>query len=102
MAVDDYSYLHQYRKVLINLFYLHFCIKSRKIPVKRKIEYGKGDSVKEIIENSAKTPIEIALGIGEDGKTTARKLYEFWDLQKDSFPDGLKSISQKTHLLKVA
>lgn len=31
----------------------------------------------QILETTDKTPIEIALGIDENGMTTARQLYEF-------------------------
>lgn len=34
----------------------------------------------EIIENTMQTPIEIALGVDENGKTTAKKLYTFLEL----------------------
>ena len=37
------------------------------------------------------TPIEIALGIDEDGKTTARKLYEFLKLAKGQFSRWAKT-----------
>ena len=33
----------------------------------------------------AQTPIEIALGVDENGMTTARKLYEFLELRKADF-----------------
>ncbi len=37
------------------------------------------------------TPIEIALGIDEDGKTTARKLYEFLKMDKTHYSRWVKS-----------
>ena len=37
------------------------------------------------LKNAIQTPIEIALGIDEDGMTTARKLYEFLELAKGQF-----------------
>lgn len=54
----------------------------------------------EVIKTNT-TPIEIALGIDEDGKTTARKLYEFLELAKGQFQDGQKQTSQKIPLLKM-
>lgn len=40
----------------------------------------------EITINTAnQTPIEIALGIDEEGMTTARKLYSFLELRKADF-----------------
>ena len=42
-------------------------------------------------QESLKTPIEIALGIGEDGKTTARKLYEFLEMDKSQYARWYKS-----------
>lgn len=38
-----------------------------------------------IINLEEQTPIEIALGIDEEGRTTARKLYEFLELAKGQF-----------------
>lgn len=38
-----------------------------------------------------KTPIEIALGIDEEGMTTARNLYEFLELRKGDYSRWLKS-----------
>ena len=38
-----------------------------------------------IIETTDKTPIEIALGVDENGMTTARKLYEFLELDMSHF-----------------
>ena len=38
-----------------------------------------------LINTSNQTPIEIALGIDENGMTTARKLYEFLELAKELF-----------------
>lgn len=34
----------------------------------------------EIMNTSQRTPIEIALGIDSQGRTTAKKLYEFLEL----------------------
>lgn len=45
----------------------------------------------EVIETSTKTPIEIVLGIGEDGKTTARKLYEFLEMDSTHYGRWIKS-----------
>ena len=40
----------------------------------------------DIINNTSKqTPIEIALGIDENGYTTARALYDFLDMPKQNF-----------------
>ena len=39
---------------------------------------GSGGSDMELVSTSTQTPIEIALGIDEDGMTTARALYDFW------------------------
>lgn len=37
------------------------------------------------IDETDKTPIEIALGIDENGYTTARALYDFLDMPKQNF-----------------
>nr|WP_296836802.1 antA/AntB antirepressor family protein [uncultured Marvinbryantia sp.] len=39
----------------------------------------------ELINTTEQTPIEIALGIDENGMTTARKLYAFLELRPDNF-----------------
>lgn len=39
----------------------------------------------EIMNTVAQTPIEVALGIDENGMTTARKLYAFLELRPDNF-----------------
>ena len=39
----------------------------------------------DIINTSNQTPIEIALGIDEEGMTTARKLYSFLELAQGQF-----------------
>lgn len=39
----------------------------------------------EVLEKTMQTPIEIALGIDENGMTTARKLYEFLGLAQSQF-----------------
>jgi anti-repressor protein len=49
------------------------------------------------IEETNLTPIEIALGIDEEGRTTARKLYEFLELAKGQF-----SRWSKTNILENA
>lgn len=41
--------------------------------------------VNEVLVTSEQTPIEIALGVDEDGMTTARKLYAFLELRKGDF-----------------
>jgi len=45
----------------------------------------------EIQNQITQTPIEIALGIGEDGKTTARKLYEFLEMRQGDYARWYKS-----------
>lgn len=46
----------------------------------------------ELIENNGmKTPIEIALGIDENGMTTAKKLYEFLELNQGNYARWCKS-----------
>ncbi|MFG6394332.1 MAG: antA/AntB antirepressor family protein [Lachnospiraceae bacterium] len=45
----------------------------------------------EIQSHISQTPIEIALGIDVDGKTTARKLYEFLELAKGQFSRWAKT-----------
>jgi len=47
--------------------------------------------VNELMEQVNKTPIEIALGIDEEGMTTARKLYAFLDLAQGQFSRWAKS-----------
>lgn len=37
------------------------------------------------VENTNLTPIEIALGIDEEGRTTAKKLYEFLELDPSNY-----------------
>lgn len=46
---------------------------------------------KPIADTSNQTPIEIALGIDENGTTTARKLYEFLEMNKAVFSRWAKS-----------
>ncbi|MCR0316308.1 antA/AntB antirepressor family protein [[Clostridium] innocuum] len=41
--------------------------------------------MEEIINTTTQTPIEIALGIDEHGMTTARKLYEFLEMDKSHY-----------------
>lgn len=41
-------------------------------------------------DTSNLTPIEIALGIDENGMTTAKKLYEFLELDKSNYSRWLK------------
>lgn len=45
----------------------------------------------DMIETKMQTPIEIALGIDENGMTTARKLYEFLELSKGQFSRWAKN-----------
>lgn len=44
-----------------------------------------------LTESPTQTPIEIALGVDENGMTTARKLYEFLELAKGQFSRWAKS-----------
>lgn len=39
----------------------------------------------ELLMNEYKTPIEIALGIDDEGRTTARKLYDFLEMDRSHF-----------------
>ena len=52
------------------------------------------------IDETDKTPIEIALGIDENGYTTARALYDFLDMPKQNFARWAKRILKKTNILK--
>ena len=55
----------------------------------------------EITNNTAnQTPIEIALGIDEEGYTTARALYEFLSGEKSHFARWAKKISKKMNILR--
>lgn len=45
----------------------------------------------EMVENKIQTPIEIALGIDENGMTTARALYSFLELRPGNFARWCKS-----------
>lgn len=45
----------------------------------------------ELMEKSNQTPIEILLQVDEEGKTTARKLYEFLNLSKSQFARWAKT-----------
>lgn len=45
----------------------------------------------EIQNINKPTPIEIVLGIGEDGKTTAKNLYEFLEMDKTHYSRWVKS-----------
>ncbi|MBO5371978.1 MAG: antA/AntB antirepressor family protein [Lachnospiraceae bacterium] len=45
----------------------------------------------ELMKQENQTPIEIALGIDEEGMTTARKLYEFLELAKGQFSRWAKT-----------
>lgn len=50
-----------------------------------------GDLMNDIQNTWNKTPIEIALGVDENGMTTARKLYEFLELRADNFSRWCKT-----------
>ncbi|MCR3760372.1 ORF6C domain-containing protein [Clostridium felsineum] len=43
------------------------------------------------VEDTELTPIEIALGVDEGGRTTAKKLYEFLELDKSHYSRWIKS-----------
>ena len=45
----------------------------------------------DLINTTTQTPIEIALGIDEDGRTTAKKLYEFLELDKTHYTRWYKA-----------
>ena len=45
----------------------------------------------ELVSTSTQTPIEIALGIDKDGMTTARKLYEFLEMDSKNYSRWLKN-----------
>lgn len=48
--------------------------------------------MKEVMRNTSKlTPIEIALGVDENGMTTAKKLYEFLELNPGNYARWCKS-----------
>lgn len=50
-----------------------------------------GIAMNNLTESPTQTPIEIALGVDENGMTTARKLYEFLELAKGQFSRWAKS-----------
>ena len=45
----------------------------------------------EVLITSEQTPIEISLGIDEEGMTTARKLYSFLELAQGQFSRWAKT-----------
>lgn len=47
--------------------------------------------MKELVKSDMKTPIEIALGVDENGTTTARALYEFLELAQGQFSRWAKA-----------
>lgn len=47
--------------------------------------------MKELMKETNQTPIEILLQVDEEGKTTARKLYEFLNLSKGQFSRWAKT-----------
>lgn len=49
------------------------------------------DNVQSIQTTNFQTPIEIALGVDENGMTTARKLYEFLELAPQHFARWCKA-----------
>lgn len=46
--------------------------------------------MKNLIEQSNQTPIEILLQVDGEGKTTARKLYDFLELNKSNYAKWCK------------
>ena len=51
-----------------------------------------------VMNTTNQTPIEIALGIDENGMTTARKLYEFLEMTKVIIQDGISKTLLIMHL----
>ena len=49
------------------------------------------DSVNEVTITNNQTPIEIALGVDENGMTTAKKLYEFLEMDSSNYSRWCKS-----------
>ena len=49
-------------------------------------------SNQKTVDTSHLTPIEIALGIDENGMTTAKRLYEFLELNSGNLQDGVNLI----------
>lgn len=47
--------------------------------------------MKELVKSDMKTPIEIAIGVDENGTTTARALYEFLELAQGQFSRWAKA-----------
>lgn len=47
--------------------------------------------MEELVKSDMKTPIEIALGVDENGTTTARALYEFLELAQGQFSRWAKA-----------
>ena len=45
----------------------------------------------DLMNKVAQTPIEIALGIDENGMTTARKLYEFLGMDKSNYSRWIRN-----------
>lgn len=56
-----------------------------------KQENGVVQRTKPTITVVGQTPIEIVLGIDSDGKTTAKKLYEFLEMDKSQYARWCKS-----------
>lgn len=54
-------------------------------------EEEEGEQVDEIMNTTNQTPIEIALGIDENGMTTARKLYDFLQLAPQHYSRWCKT-----------
>ena len=60
---------------------------TKRKTMKKKVR----DSVKEVTITNNQTPIEIALGVDENGMTTAKKLYEFLELNPSNYSKWIKS-----------
>ena len=54
----------------------------------------------DMIEITMQTPIEIALGIDENGMTTAKKLFDFLGMAKITILVGLETILLTMNLQK--
>ena len=50
-----------------------------------------GEIINAMVGPDLQTPIEIALGIDENGMTTARKLYDFLEMDKSHYSRWVKS-----------
>lgn len=68
---------------------------TKELIINKKQEDGKMEEqlikTNITVENTNLTPIEIALGVDEEGKATARKLYDFLELSKGQFSRWAKT-----------